>query len=96
MEVLHGCRQLVSRDVGLSPATSATLALSCQRVMSDTLRGPPVMSRRKVGMTSSQHGLYVQGYTRATMGGTEGCKTARWSKSLKPSSVRIVGCNSPT
>ncbi len=29
-QVLHGCRQLVSRDVGLSPATSATLATSCQ------------------------------------------------------------------
>src|SRR5579885_3892522 len=28
-QVLHGCRQLVSRDVGLSPATSATLVLSC-------------------------------------------------------------------
>ncbi len=28
-QVLHGCRQLVSRDVGLSPATSATLAFSC-------------------------------------------------------------------
>src|SRR5947199_5349290 len=27
--VLHGCRQLVSSDVGLSPATSATLAFSC-------------------------------------------------------------------
>ncbi len=27
-QVLHGCRQLVS-DVGLSPATSATLAFSC-------------------------------------------------------------------
>ncbi len=38
-------------------------------------------------MTSSQHGLYVQGYTRATMGGTEGCETARWSQSSKPSSV---------
>ncbi len=34
-------------------------------------------------MTSSQHGLYVQGYTRATMGGIEGSKTARWSQSLK-------------
>jgi hypothetical protein len=33
-------------------------------------------------MTSSQHGLYVQGYTRATMDGTEGCNTARWSQSL--------------
>ncbi len=45
--------------------------------------GLPVTSRRKVGMTSSQHGLYVQGYTRATMDGTEGSKTARWSKSSK-------------
>ena len=34
-------------------------------------------------MTSSPHGLYVQGYTRATMVGTEGGKTARWSKSQK-------------
>ena len=34
-------------------------------------------------MTSSHHGLYVQGYTRATMGGTKGCETARWSQSHK-------------
>ena len=34
-------------------------------------------------MTSSQHGLYVQGYTRATMAGTEGCKLARVSESQK-------------
>ena len=34
-------------------------------------------------MTSSQHGLYVQGYTRATMDGTEGRETARSSQSLK-------------
>ncbi len=34
-------------------------------------------------MTSSHHGPYDQGYTRATMVGTEGCKTARWSKSHK-------------
>jgi hypothetical protein len=34
-------------------------------------------------MTSSHHGPYVQGYTRATMGGTEGCDAARWSKSQK-------------
>ena len=34
-------------------------------------------------MTSSQHGLYIQGYTRPTMVGTEGSKTARWSKSQK-------------
>ena len=34
-------------------------------------------------MTSSPHGLYAQGYTRATMGGTKGCNTARWSESQK-------------
>ncbi len=34
-------------------------------------------------MTSSQHGLYVQGYTRATMVGTKGCQAARWSQSQK-------------
>jgi hypothetical protein len=34
-------------------------------------------------MTSSHHGLYIQGYTRATMGGTEGRDAARWSKSQK-------------
>ena len=36
-------------------------------------------------MTSSPHGPYVPGYTRATMAGTTGSKTARWSKSLKTS-----------
>jgi hypothetical protein len=34
-------------------------------------------------MTSSQHGPYVQGYTRATMVGTEGSEAARRSKSNK-------------
>ncbi len=34
-------------------------------------------------MTSSPHGLYVQGYTRATMGGTKSSKLARASKSQK-------------
>ena len=29
-QVVHGCRQLVSGDVGLSPATSATPAACCQ------------------------------------------------------------------
>ena len=29
-QVVHGCRQLVSWDVGLSPITSATLIVSCQ------------------------------------------------------------------
>ena len=34
-------------------------------------------------MTSSQHGPYVLGYTHATMAGTTGGETARWSESLK-------------
>ncbi len=34
-------------------------------------------------MMSSHHGPYIQGYKRATMVGTEGCNTARWSKSPK-------------
>ncbi len=34
-------------------------------------------------MTSSPHGLYIQGYTRATMVCTKGCNTARWSQSQK-------------
>ena len=32
---------------------------------------------------SSHHGLYAQGYTRATMDGTKGCESARWSQSQK-------------
>ncbi len=35
-------------------------------------------------MTSSPHGLYVQGYSRATMVGTDGRKPARGSQSEKP------------
>jgi hypothetical protein len=42
-----------------------------------------VLSRRKAGTTSSPHGPYVQGYTRATMAGTKGCKPARGSQSQK-------------
>ncbi len=39
--------------------------------------------RRKVGMTSSHHGPYGLGYTRATMVGTDGSKPARGSQSDK-------------
>ena len=34
-------------------------------------------------MTSSPHGPYTQGHTRATMVGTKGCEAARWSQSQK-------------
>ncbi len=36
-------------------------------------------------MTSNHHALYVLGYTRATMAGTEGSETVRWSESQKAS-----------
>ena len=59
----------------------------------------PVTNRRKVGTTSSHHGPYAQGYTRATMAGTERSETARWSEaqktgrspdwSLKPDSMKL-------
>ncbi len=43
-------------------------------------------------MTSSPHGLYIQGYTRATMGCTKGSDLARASQSHKavPSSDRSL------
>ena len=34
-------------------------------------------------MMSSQHGLYAQGYTRATMGGTKWSESESWSESQK-------------
>ena len=34
-------------------------------------------------MTSNHHAPYVLGCTRATMAGTKGCDTARWSESQK-------------
>ena len=36
-------------------------------------------------MTSSHHGPYGQGYTRATMGRTEGNEAVRWSRTHKAS-----------
>ncbi|PQJ55021.1 hypothetical protein BTO11_16090, partial [Psychrosphaera saromensis] len=53
-----------------------------------TLRRLPVTNRRKVGTTSSHHGPYEMGYTRATMASTKGCKLARVSGSHK-------ACRSP-
>jgi hypothetical protein len=51
--------------------------------MAGTLGGLPVINRRKAGTTSSHHGPYGQGYTRATMAGTEGCELAKVSQSQK-------------
>ena len=49
----------------------------------NTLTGLPAANRRKVGMTSSQHGPYVLGYTHATMAETTGRQAARRSQSHK-------------
>src|SRR4028119_648066 len=52
--------------------------------MARTLQRLPVTNRRRVGTTSSHHGPYAQGHTRATMAGTNRCKPARESESEKP------------
>ena len=62
-----GCRQLVSWDVGLSPATSATPILCYQQVKLGTHGRLPGTTWRKAGMTSNHHAPYDLGYTRATM-----------------------------
>ena len=51
--------------------------------MVGTLGKLPGITGRKVGSTSSQYVPYVQGYTRNTMGSTEGSKTAKLSQSQK-------------
>ena len=66
IQVLHGCRQLVSWDVGLSPATSATPVISCHRFgqySGETAGDKP----EEGGGYVKSHGPYGPGYTRATM-----------------------------
>ncbi|KAI3475655.1 hypothetical protein L1887_62898 [Cichorium endivia] len=67
-----------------------------KKVRGRTHEGLPVIYWRKVGMTSSPHGLYGLGHTRATMAITMGSKAVRRSESGKIASVRIVLCNSGT
>jgi hypothetical protein len=56
---------------------------SCQHVKVGTLNRLPVQTERKEGTTSSHHGPYVRGYTRATMDGTAGSYLATGCKSHK-------------
>ena len=56
---------------------------SCQHVKVGTLNRLPAQAERKEGTTSSHHGPYVRGYTRATMDGTEGSYLAIRCKSQK-------------
>src|SRR5699024_12466318 len=51
--------------------------------MVGTHRRLPGSTRRKVGMTSNHHALYVLGFTHATMAGTERGEPVRVSESLK-------------
>src|SRR3970040_748741 len=48
-----------------------------------TLRRLPAQAERKEGMTSSHHGPYAQGYTRATMALTKCCNPVMESQSQK-------------
>src|SRR5204863_2250139 len=68
--------------------------LQLPAVWPGTLKKLPVISRRKAGMTSSPHGPYGLGYTRATMAVTAGSEGASWSEPRKAVSVRIALCNS--
>ena len=85
MAVVSSCREMS----GLVLQRAKPLPLVARR-KPRTLGGLPVSNRRKVGMTSSPHGLYVQGCTRATMAYTEGSQRASGSQSqkLRPSSDR--------
>ena len=53
----------------------------------------PSQDERKAGMTSNQHGPYVRGYTRVTMGGTASRNAATRFESSNPLPVRIGVCN---
>ena len=48
-----------------------------------TLKGLPVLYRRRGGRTASRNGLYVQGYTRPTMAGTKAREAAMTGTSRK-------------
>src|SRR5699024_12445762 len=43
----------------------------------------PGSTQSKVGTTSNHHAPSVLGFTHATMAGTMGCETVRWSESQK-------------
>src|SRR5260221_3514504 len=62
--------------------------LQLPSVRPGTLEKLPVTSRRKAGMTSSPHGPYGLGYTRATMAVSPGGDGVARSQSPKARSVR--------
>ena len=95
-QVVHGCRQLVSWDVGLSPATSATPILCCQHFGWGLMRD----CRRQCGGRRGWRQIIMPLMTWAThvlqwMVQRE-AKPRGEAKPIKPFSVRIVVCNSTT
>ncbi len=90
MAVVSSCREMVKSRNERNPCELLPPAFG-----PSTLFRLPCETGRKVGMTSSQHGLYVQGCTRTTMLSTERTDAARRRKSQKLSPIRIAGCNSP-
>src|SRR5512137_1018749 len=89
MAVVSSCREMLG-EVAQRGNPSPPVA----SIWLGTLEELPVTSRRKVGMTSSPHGPYGLGYTRATMAMTMGSQVARPSRSQKVVSVQIAACNS--
>ena len=78
MAVVSSCREML----GLVPQRAQPLSMVAIIKLGTPWR-LPVLSRRKVGMTSSPHGPYVQGYTRATMGDTKSSEAVRPGESQK-------------
>ncbi len=78
MAVVSSCREMLGKSRNERNPRSQLPA-----ARPGTLGGLPVSNRRKVGTTSSHHGPYVQGDTRATMAGTARCEPAMVSESLK-------------
>ncbi len=78
--------------------TNEIPALNCYHFLwkVSTLRGPPLLKRRKVGATVGQYAPNLPGYTRATKDGTMGFYPERGRQPRNPFVVRIEGCNSPS
>ncbi|VFQ70667.1 unnamed protein product [Cuscuta campestris] len=74
MAVVSSCRKVLG-SVPQRAQPSCLVAI----VSFGTLNRLPVISRRKVRMTSSHHAPYALGDTRATMAGTKGRDPARRS-----------------
>jgi hypothetical protein len=86
MAVVSPCCEVLGSIPERAQPSSPVASLGAQ--WGSQARPPPStpeawLGWRKVGMTSSRHGPYALGDTRATVGGTEGCQPARGSESQK-------------